>query len=233
MRRVTTVSRALLALAVAAVVSGGLGVVAVHAATRSGRPVPAETVATFSPLPAPPPLRPGPSALPTTTTTAPAPSTTTSDGPPATSAPAPSPAPVRLVPGQEATVVIPSLGIDLPVVEGGQAVIDEGVVAHYSGPGWRAPTPAGAVGTYWLAAHHVTHGGPFGRLPAIHIGAQVLVVTAAHTYTYTVTSLQVAGTTATYATVYGTQPTARLALLQTCLGATERLLVHGVLTATS
>jgi LPXTG-site transpeptidase (sortase) family protein len=174
-----------------------------------------------------------PSALSTTTTTASIPSTTTTGPPPAAPSPAPPAVAARSVPGQEATVVIPSLGIDLPVVEGGQAVIDEGVVAHYSGPGWRAATAAGAVGTYWLAAHHVTHGGPFERLPLIHVGASVIVVTPVHTYTYIVTSLQVVGTAATYATVYGTQPAARLALLQTCLGATERLLVHGVLTATS
>ena len=110
-------------------------------------------------------------------------------------------------------------------------MIDEGVVAHYEGPGWRPPVPAGAVGTYWLAAHHATHGAPFARLPAIRVGAQVIVATAGHTYTYTVTFLQVVGTSATYATVYGTQPTARVILLQTCLGATERLLVHGALTA--
>jgi sortase A len=168
----------------------------------------------------------------TTTTTAPIPSTTTSTIRPTTSLP-PSTVQVSSVPGEEATVLIPSLGIDLPVVGGGQSVIDEGVVAHYSGPGWRAPTAAGAVGTYWLAAHHVTHGGPFGRLPSIRVGAHVLVVTPVHTYTYTVTSLQVVGTTATYATVYGGDPAARLVLLQTCLGAVERLLVHGLLTATT
>jgi sortase (surface protein transpeptidase) len=133
---------------------------------------------------------------------------------------------------QEATVVVASLGIDLPIVEGGQEVIDKGVVAHYRGPGWLTPTAAGAIGTYWLAAHEVTHGGPFDRLRAIRIGALVRVTTTAdQTFVYTVTSLQVVGTTATHATVYGTDPTARLILLQTCLDAFHRLLVHGVLTA--
>jgi sortase (surface protein transpeptidase) len=132
----------------------------------------------------------------------------------------------------EATVVVASLGIDLPIVEGGQEVIDKGVVAHYRGPRWLTPTAAGAIGTYWLAAHEVTHGGPFGRLRAIPIGALVRVTTTAdRTFVYAITSLQVVGTTATYATVYGTDPTARLILLQTCLDAFHRLLVHGVLTA--
>jgi len=133
---------------------------------------------------------------------------------------------------QEATVVVASLGIDLPIVEGGQEVIDKGVVAHYRGQGWLTPTAAGAIGTYWLAAHEVTHGGPFDRLQAIRIGALVRVTTTVdQTFVYVVTSLQVVGTTATHATVYGTDPTARLILLQTCLDASHRLLVHGVLTA--
>jgi sortase (surface protein transpeptidase) len=80
------------------------------------------------------------------------------------------------------------------------------------------PTAAGAIGTYWLAAHEVTHGGPFGRLRAIPIGALARITTTAdQTFVYTVTSLQVVGTTAAYATVYGADPTARLILLQTCL----------------
>jgi len=134
---------------------------------------------------------------------------------------------------EEATVAIPSLNIDLPVVEGGQSVIDEGVVAHYVGAGWLAPIAAGAPGTYWLAAHHVTHGGPFDALPNIHIGDNVVVTTRSHTFVYTVTSTQVVGVYAGYGPVYGTDPSARTILLQTCLNETDRFLVHGILTSES
>ena len=133
----------------------------------------------------------------------------------------------------EATLAIPSLGIDVPIELGSQAVIDAGVAAHYEAPGWLPPTAAGAPGTFWLAAHHVTHGGPFLRLPAIHVGAAVVITTpTGQRYVYVVTSLQIVGTTASYATVYGTKPSARLILLQTCFGAANRLFVHGVLTQT-
>jgi len=130
--------------------------------------------------------------------------------------------------------VIRRLGIDLPVVGGGQAIVDRGLVAHYQGQGWLAPTPPGAVGTYWLAAHHLTHGGPFRRLPSARSGDVVQVVTSGgRTYTYVVTSIEVVGATASYATVYGTDQAARALLLQTCLSDTTRLLVHGRLVASS
>jgi sortase (surface protein transpeptidase) len=181
---------------------------------------------------------------PSTTTTA-APVTTTTvvptvaPEPKPKPAPAPTPAPAAApkpatVPGQEATVTIPSLGISLPVVEGGQSVIDEGIVAHYVGPGWLPAVPVGAQGTYWLAAHHSTHGGPFGRLPNIQPGATVVVTTVTgHTFTYTITGMQVTGIVTTYESVYGNNPDAHEILLQTCLGATQRLLVHGTLTSAS
>ena len=134
---------------------------------------------------------------------------------------------------EEATVSIPSLNIELPIIEGGQGVIDEGVVAHYVGAGWLAPIAAGGVGTYWLAAHHVTHGGPFDRLPDIQIGAEVWVTTPSQTFIYTITSMENVGILAGFTPVYGTDPSARTILLQTCLSSTGRLLVHGILTAVS
>jgi LPXTG-site transpeptidase (sortase) family protein len=136
------------------------------------------------------------------------------------------------LPGAEATVSIPDLGIDLPVVEGGQSVIDEGIVAHYTATGWLEPTPAGAVGTYWLAAHHATHGGPFADLPDIAVGDAVTITTPTESFTYTVTSLEVVRPDAGFGPVYGADPSARAILLQTCLDSTRRLLVHGILTVT-
>jgi LPXTG-site transpeptidase (sortase) family protein len=125
-------------------------------------------------------------------------------------------------------VTIPSVGIRLPVVHGGQATIDRGVVAHYDSPQWRPAVEAGAVGTYWLAAHNATHGSPFGNLPNTKVG-DVVVVTPVDgkPITYKITSKRLVGTTATDETVYGTDPGARRIMLQTCEGAANRLLVFG------
>jgi LPXTG-site transpeptidase (sortase) family protein len=133
--------------------------------------------------------------------------------------------------GTEAVVAIPSLGIDLPVIQGGQAVIDQGVVAHYTAPGWEPPVAAGAPGTYWLAAHHETHGAPFAVLPDVAIGAEIRVTTNARTFVYTVTSKEVVGLLPGDEVVYGTDPGASVILLQTCLDNTRRVLVHGTLTS--
>lgn len=142
------------------------------------------------------------------------------------------PAAPPLPAGVEAMVTIVSVGINLPVVLGGQSVIDQGVAAHYTAPGWEPPVPAGGVGTYWLAAHHTTHGAPFGTLPDMAVGAEVHVDTGAQTFVYTVTSMEVTGLYPGDAAVYGTDPTAATILLQTCIDAERRLLVRGILTAT-
>ena len=133
---------------------------------------------------------------------------------------------------REATVEIPSLGVSLPVVRGGQDVIDRGVAAHYVGAQWRPPTDPGRPGTYWLAAHNSTHGSPFASLPAIARGAEIRIIKSDGTvFTYLVTSHDVVGTTTTLANVYGQDATTSRILLQTCEGAAKRLLVHGTLTS--
>lgn len=135
-----------------------------------------------------------------------------------------------VVAGEEAVVEIPSLKLSLPVVRGGQRVIDKGVAAHYSETGRRPVVDPGRPGTYWLAAHDSTHGSPFGSLPAIADGAQVRIKTLGGvTFTYTITSRELVGSTTTEATVYGPDTTTPRILLQTCRGASHRLLVHGVL----
>lgn len=139
-------------------------------------------------------------------------------------------APVPVVADQEAVVEIPSLDVSLPVVPGGQRVIDKGVAAHYSAAHRRAVDP-GRPGTYWLAAHGSTSGSPFNELPAIDDGAEVRITTVAgETFTYTVTSRERVGTKVSPETLYGREPTTPRLLLQTCQGS-ERLLVRGVLTA--
>lgn len=53
-----------------------------------------------------------------------------------------------VVAGEEAVVEIPSLKLSLPVVRGGQRVIDKGVAAHYSETGRRPVVDPGRPGTY-------------------------------------------------------------------------------------
>lgn len=145
----------------------------------------------------------------------------------------PVPAAATVPAGAEAIVAIPSVGIELPVVLGGQSVIDQGLVAHYTAPGWEEPVPAGAPGTYWLAAHATTHGAPFGSLHELDVGAEIRLDTGSQTFVYTVTSTQVTGLYPGDEIMYGTDPTAPVILLQTCVDDTRRLLVHGTLTATT
>ncbi len=173
---------------------------------------------------APAPSEPAPSEAPAAATVAPVEATVVAPTPESTVAELPA--------GVEATVTIASLGINLPIIAGGQSVIDQGVVAHYSAPGWEEPVSAGSVGTYWLAAHRETHGGPFRSLPDVAVGAEIRVTTDQHTYVYTVTSIEVTGLYPGDAAVYGTDPTASVILLQTCIDSTLRVLVHGTLTAT-
>jgi hypothetical protein len=205
-------------------------------ASASPRFSPASTSAlAAAPTTAPPTSTVPTTAVPTTTP----PVTTTTVAPhvasslsPTTLAPAPikpaSPAPA---PGQEAWVSIPAIGLNLPVFAGGQSVIDEGVVTHFSAPGWRPPVAAGQPGTYWLAAHHVTHGAPFLNLPSVHPGDLVVItpVNGGAPVRYVITSMQVVGTSVPYTTVYGPDTTTPRLLLQTCEGGAYRLLVHGVL----
>jgi LPXTG-site transpeptidase (sortase) family protein len=136
----------------------------------------------------------------------------------------------RVLPGQESWVGIPSIGLDLPVFFGGQATIDRGVVTHYDGSGWRPPVGAGQAGTYWLAAHHVTHGAPFRNLPSVRPGDIVTItpVGGGPVVRYKITSIERVPVTVSFATVYGTDTTTARLLLQTCEGTASRLLVHGV-----
>ena len=181
--------------------------------------------------------QPPPVIVPTTPAPAPTlPPPVAPPAPPVAPAPtptaAPAPAPVAVAPtvaGQEATLIIPSIGLREPIVLGGQDTINRGVVAHYEGGGWRPPVPAGAPGTYWLAAHHATHGSPFASLPNIQVGAAIVIdLVGGPEVRYQVTSLQLVGTTASNLTVYGPDTTTPRILLQTCEGGAYRLLVHGV-----
>jgi len=175
---------------------------------------------------------PGPPVQPPAALAVPQPPPAPAPSPPPPAAPAgPGPGGAFPVPGQESWVSIPRLGIALAVFGGGQSVIDRGVVTHYDPPAGPRPVRAGQAGTYWLAAHHVTHGAPFLHLPDVRPGDLVVVTPAdgSPAVRYRITSLGVVGVVVPTTTVYGTDPTSPRLLLQTCEGSSQRLLVHGVL----
>ncbi|MGM9444011.1 class E sortase [Streptomyces murinus] len=122
--------------------------------------------------------------------TAPA-STAPAPTPPAPLAPNPSRRPsypvVRPRPAQAyAVLVVPRLGLRVPVAEGvGKAdVLDKGYVGHY--PGTQQP---GQEGNFALAGHRNTHGEPFRYLPRLRRGDAIEVETGTATYTYDVDSV--------------------------------------------
>ncbi|MER7919972.1 MULTISPECIES: class E sortase [unclassified Streptomyces] len=85
-----------------------------------------------------------------------------------------------------AVLVVPRLGLRVPVAEGvGKAdVLDKGYVGHY--PGTQQP---GQEGNFALAGHRNTHGEPFRYLPRLRRGDAVEVETRTATYTYDVDSV--------------------------------------------
>ncbi|MET8979108.1 class E sortase [Streptomyces sp. NPDC004539] len=82
-----------------------------------------------------------------------------------------------------AVLVLPRIGVRVPIAEGidKRAVLDKGYAGHY--PGTQQP---GAQGNFALAAHRNTHGEPFRHLDRLRRGDTVRVETATTRYTYTV-----------------------------------------------
>ncbi|MGW4908040.1 class E sortase [Streptomyces sp. NPDC004270] len=82
-----------------------------------------------------------------------------------------------------AILVIPRLGLRVPVAEGVSKpnVLNHGYVGHY--PGTQQP---GQAGNFALAGHRNTHGEPFRYLPRLRRKDTVEVETRSATYTYTV-----------------------------------------------
>ena len=71
-------------------------------------------------------------------------------------------------------VTIPSIDLELPVLEGvGADVLDQGVLGHYPGTG--AP---GSVGNFAIAGHRTTHGAPLYDIDQIEVGDPIVVQTA-------------------------------------------------------
>ncbi|MGW2566943.1 class E sortase [Streptomyces sp. NPDC001537] len=82
-----------------------------------------------------------------------------------------------------AVLVIPRLGLRVPVAEGvsKQDVLNKGYVGHYRGTG-----QPGQVGNFALAGHRNTHGEPFRYINRLRAKDLVEVETRTATYTYAV-----------------------------------------------
>ncbi|MGW7543426.1 class E sortase [Streptomyces sp. NPDC054770] len=82
-----------------------------------------------------------------------------------------------------AVLVIPRLGLRVPVAEGVSKpkVLNHGYVGHY--PGTQQP---GQAGNFALAGHRNTHGEPFRYLPRLRRKDTIEVETGSATYTYAV-----------------------------------------------
>ncbi|MFD8813703.1 class E sortase [Streptomyces sp. NPDC059627] len=82
-----------------------------------------------------------------------------------------------------AVLVIPRLGLRVPIAEGVSKpkVLNHGYVGHY--PGTQQP---GQAGNFALAGHRNTHGEPFRYLPRLRRKDTVEVETRSATYTYVV-----------------------------------------------
>ena len=134
-------------------------------------------------------------------------------------------------PGQEAWLDVPAVGLHRRIFVGGQSVIDEGVVTHYTAPGAPALVAAGSRGVYWLAGHHSTHGAPLARATSIAVGDLVIITLRDRVVRYRIVEELRTPTEISAATFYGPDPSASRLLLQTCLSESRRLLLIGILRA--
>lgn len=97
--------------------------------------------------------------------------------------------PVKLDYGKPFAVLhLAAIRLDTPIAEGVDktAVLDRGLVGHYSGDQETA-LPWQAAGNFAIAAHRNTHGEPFRRLNQIKAGDAAVVETAYEYYVYRIT----------------------------------------------
>lgn len=132
-----------------------------------------------------------------------------------------------------AVVHLPTLGEELPVLEGvGADVLDQGVLGRYPGSG--AP---GEVGNYAVAGHRTTYGRPLWALADLRVGDPVVVETAQAYHVYLVTGSRVTvpedvGVLAPTPDAPGVAPTEASMVLTTChprFSQRERLIGYAVL----
>jgi sortase A len=81
--------------------------------------------------------------------------------------------------GRATSIVVPSIGLQAPVVRG----TDDAALARGVGQ-WQNDTGPGERGNYVLAGHRVTHGEPFADLPDVRAGDRVVIKTADYRFVY-------------------------------------------------
>lgn len=120
--------------------------------------------------------------------------------PPLTATPLPTPASLA-----GARLVIPSIGVDAPIVEGDDWEALKRGVGHHVG----SALP-GETGNVVLAAHNDVYGAIFERLTDLEEGDAVRIETAAQTYHYVITDLRIVLPNATYVMDPTDEPTLTL-----------------------
>ncbi len=136
-------------------------------------------------------------------------------------------APVPIPPSR---VIVHRVGIDLPIQRGDQSTIDQGIVTWYDDGvgGWPEPTFPGHVGTFWLAAHRTSQGGPFARLVEVGVGDRVdIALVDGSLVSYRIETANAVEANAGYPAIYGDDPTVVAIALQTSLPGNRRWVVRG------
>lgn len=176
---------------------------------------------------------PTPTVPTTTPTTTGAPSTAPSEtapavtAPPTTSVAAEEPAVEQIDLGDPvARIEMPTLGTDHIVVAG------VGVPELQLGPGHFPDTPLpGQLGNAAIAGHRTTYGQPFHDVDQLVPGDDIIVTTAAGTFTYEVTDTLIVDPSA-YHVVATTDPTTAMLTLTSChpkWSAAQRIIIHAEL----
>jgi LPXTG-site transpeptidase (sortase) family protein len=121
-------------------------------------------------------------------------------------------------------ITIPAIGVDRTMYEGiWETVIDVG-------PGhWPGTAEPGGWGNTVIAAHRVSHGGPFRRIAELRAGDQIILTTTAGTFTYEVTGSSVVAPTAMWIVDQHPGRTITLFACHPPGSATERYVVTGKL----
>ncbi len=191
---------------------------------------PSSSVTTSTPSPA----SPSPTTMaPTTTASAtfiPAASTTPATTSPAAAAPPTVQLPQPLAPPDPKTaeayvelgrILIPRIGVDLPLLEGiALSTLDRG-------PGhWPGTAMPGQIGNAVIAGHRVSHGKPFRHIDDLQPGDEVTMTTADGTFTYVVTGSEVVDNSAMYIVDQTPEATATLFACHPAGSTKQRYVVH-------
>jgi sortase A len=171
----------------------------------------------------------------TTTTTSPPSSTTTTSSPSTTTSTTspgdqPTVGATMAAPGDGSPVGIlriPTIGVDKVIVQGTSTSDLQQGPGHYPG----TPLP-GEAGNAAIAGHRTTYGAPFYNLDELAPGDSIDVTTVQGSFTYSVTSTQVVSPSDVAVVADTTEPELTLTTCNPRFSASQRLVVHAVLTGT-